>query len=91
MNIKNKILAALLIFVFVASISAVVAEDVADAETLAADNDVDSIAVNEEDNAPVAPAEAEAAQEPIYFQYAEDESVVDELMEDSLIGTLFGH
>lgn len=56
MNIKNKILAALLIFVFVASISAVVAEDVADAETLAADNDVDSIAVNEEDNAPVAPA-----------------------------------
>ena len=62
MNIKNKILAALLIFVFVASISVVVAEDVADAEPLAADNAVDSIAVSEEDNAPVAAAEDEETQ-----------------------------
>ena len=62
MNIKNKILAALLIFVFVASISAVVAEDAADAEPLAADNDVDSIAVNEDDNAP-ATADGEGTQD----------------------------
>ncbi len=38
-----------------------------------------------------APAEAQAAQEPIYFQYAEDESVAEEVLEDSLIQTLFGH
>lgn len=50
MNIKTKLLAALLIFVFVASISAAVAEDSADADQLAVDDVNDAIAVDEDDD-----------------------------------------
>lgn len=64
MKIKNKILAALLIFVFVASISAVVAEDAANAEPLNADNDIEPIAVSEEDNNPVAVDEGKETEPP---------------------------
>lgn len=49
LNMKTKLLAALLIFVFVASVSSVVAEDVADAsEELAIDNVDETIAVSED-------------------------------------------
>lgn len=57
MNIKKKLLAALLISVFIASIGAVVAEDVADADKLAADNSEETISVSKESNEPLAAEE----------------------------------
>ena len=49
MNIKDKLLATLLIFVFIVSISAVVAQDTADiSENLAVENVDDAIAVSED-------------------------------------------
>lgn len=57
MNIKNKLLATLLIFVFIVSISVVVAEDVADADELAIDNADETIAVSEDSDEPLAAEE----------------------------------
>ncbi|MBQ2666140.1 hypothetical protein [Methanobrevibacter sp.] len=54
MNIKNKLLAALLISVFLLSVSSVVAEDVADVDELAIDNADETIAVNEDSDEPLA-------------------------------------
>lgn len=47
MKIKNKLLVALLISVFILSVSSVVAEDVADVDELAMDNTNETIAVSE--------------------------------------------
>ena len=47
MSIKNKLLVALLVSVFMVSISAVVAEDVADVDELAVDNTDEAIAISE--------------------------------------------
>lgn len=54
MNIKNKLLATLLIFVFIVSISAVVAEDTAEAaDNLAIENVDETIAVSDDANSQV--------------------------------------
>ncbi len=57
MNIKKKLLAALLISVFIASIGAVVAEDVADADKLATDNTEETISVSEQNDETLAAEE----------------------------------
>ncbi len=65
MNIKNKLLATLLVLVFIVSISSVVAEDVADADKLAVDNADGTIAVSEN------PDEVLAAEENTQTQASE--------------------
>lgn len=57
MNIKNKLVIALLISVFILSVSAVVAEDVADGDELAIDNAGETIAVTEDNDEPLAAEE----------------------------------
>ncbi|MBQ2637429.1 MAG: hypothetical protein IJG09_12205 [Methanobrevibacter sp.] len=61
MNIKDKLLATLLIFVFIVSISAVVAQDTADiSDNLAVENVDDAIAVSEDTEPLTAESDEEA-------------------------------
>ena len=57
LKMKNKLLAALLISVFLLSVSSVVAEDVANADELAIDNADETIAVSENNDEPLAAEE----------------------------------